>query len=198
MYGMTSARKTEFTIRVIDESDYPQVREILQRGMDTGEATFEHTAPDWEEFMEPRIPNLVFIAVENVPGDAGDTEERILGWISASRISHRDVFKGVIEDSIYMAPEAVGKGVAGALLDHLLLQATEKGYWAVHSSIFPENEGSLKLHESRGFRRVGVFHCMSRMEYGPKAGRWRNIVSMEKVLEHGPAWNTYQEIMQQQ
>ena len=91
------------------------------------------------------------------------------------------------------ARDAAGRGVAGALLDTLLAAAAEKGCWVMHSSIFPENEGSLRLHRSRGFREIGVAHVMSHMEYGPMAGRWRDIVLMEKVLEDGPAFAEYAE-----
>ncbi|MBC2681964.1 GNAT family N-acetyltransferase [Corynebacterium sp. 4HC-13] len=170
------------------EADYPQVQAILQAGMDTGEATYERKAPEWEAFTSNRLMNLAYVAEES------DTEHEpeILGWVTASPISHREVFKGVIEDSIYVSENATGKGVAGRLLDHLLKSAAEQGYWAMHSHIFPDNVGSMKLHESRGFTPVGVLHSMSMMEYGPKAGTWRDNMLMEIILEGGPAWEAYQ------
>ncbi|RAV33177.1 GNAT family N-acetyltransferase [Corynebacterium heidelbergense] len=166
-------------IRAMDETDYPQVREILQQGMDTGEATFEGTAPDWPEFIANRIPSLTFVAE--------DDNAKILGWVSASPSSHRHVFHGVVEDSIYVAKDALGKGIAGRLLDALMDAATAQGYWALHSSIFPENTGSVKLHKSRGFEEVGVLHRMAQMEYGSKKGMWRDLLKMEHILGGGPA-----------
>lgn len=167
--------------------DYPAVREIFQAGMDTGEATFEATAPElWEDFMRHRLPELCFVATDaNNPGD-------ILGWISGTPASHRPVFRGVVEDSIYVATTATGRGVAGVLLDAFIVAATEAGFWAVHATIFPNNLGSVGLHESRGFRKVGMYHCMAQMTYGPKAGMWRHNLMMEKVLEGGPAWASYE------
>lgn len=203
---MSSAEKASITIRPMTEADYPQVQAILQEGMDTGEATFERTAPEWEVFKSKRLMNLAFVAEERAEEDTqssaadstgekqpGDDEAVILGWTTASPISHREVFRGVVEDSIYVAEMAAGKGVAGRLIDHLLQQAAEQGYWAMHSHIFPENTASIKLHESRGFRPVGILHSMSKMEYGPKAGQWRNNMLLEKVLEGGPAWESFVE-----
>lgn len=185
---MTSAEKAVISIRPMTEADYPQVQAILQAGMDTGEATYERKAPEWDAFTSNRLMNLAYVAEES------DTEHEpeILGWVTASPISHRHVFKGVIEDSIYVSENAAGKGVAGRLLDHLLKSAAEQGYWAMHSHIFPDNVGSMKLHESRGFTPVGVLHSMSMMEYGPKAGTWRDNMLMEIILEGGPAWEAYQ------
>ncbi|CAM2794869.1 GNAT family N-acetyltransferase [Corynebacterium jeikeium] len=194
-----NSAKQAISIRLMEEKDYPQVQKILQTGMDTGEATFEENAPEaWEDFMRHRLPELSFVAIDTDPAAAaaaglGEDGEKILGWITATSASHRDVFDGVLEDSIYVHKDAAGKGVAGSLLDRLLKDAAEQGHWAMHSSIFPENEGSVRLHVSRGFEEVGVFHCMSHMNYGPKKGTWRHNMVMEKILEGGPAWKYYQE-----
>lgn len=179
---MAPAVDRSFDIRPMTERDYPQVREILQAGMDTGEATFESEAPDWLGFSHHRIMDLAFVAVEG---------DKVLGWITATPASHREVFRGVIEDSIYVSADVKGRGVAGGLLDHLIRDAESQGYWAMHSSIFPENESSVKLHESRGFQKVGILHSMAQMTYGPKQGKWRHNLIMEKVLENGPAWDDY-------
>lgn len=168
-----------YSIRPLEREDYPQVKAILQEGMDTGEATFEDTAPEWEGFIRNRFPSLSFVAE--------DQNGEILGWVSASKSSHREVFHGVVEDSIYVTSSALGRGIAGALLDRLLEEAAAQGYWAVHSSIFPENTGSLKLHASRGFTEVGTFHRMARMTFGPKKGQWRDLLKMEHILGDGPA-----------
>lgn len=166
------------------EDDYEQVAEIQMSGMNTGHATYEGEILPWEDFLEHKLQELMFVA---------DEDGTILGWVSASKASHRPVFSGVIEDSIYVSPDAAGRGVAGSLLDHLLETATAQGCWSMHSTIFPENEGSLKLHRSRGFTDIGIAHTMARMDYGPMEGRWRDIVMMEKVLEGGPAHPEYRE-----
>jgi L-amino acid N-acyltransferase YncA len=173
-----------FTIRPMREGDYDQVAAIQQSGMNTGHATYEGGTLPWEDFLEHKLPELMFVA---------DEDGTILGWVSASRTSHRDVFSGVVEDSIYVSPDAAGRGVAGALLDHVIKAATDQGCWSMHSTVFPENTGSLSLHKSRGFTEIGIAHTMARMNYGPMEGRWRDIVMLEKVLEGGPAHPEYRE-----
>lgn len=166
------------------EDDYPQVAKIQQIGMETGHATYEKEILTWDGFMEHKVAEMTFVA---------DDDGEILGWVSASPASRRPVFDGVLEDSVYISPDAAGRGVGGALLDHIISAATEAGYWAIHSTVFPENKGSLKLHLSRGFIEIGVAHTMARMNYGPMEGRWRDILLLQKVLEGGPAYPEYSE-----
>lgn len=173
-----------FTIRPMKEGDYPQVAAIQQAGMDTGHATYEGETVAWEDFVAHRRPTLMFVA---------DEGGEILGWVTGSWYSRRVVFSGVVEDSIYVSPNAAGRGVAGALLDHLIEKATEEGCWSIHAVVFPENSGSVKLHRSRGFQEIGTAHTMAKMTYGPMAGSWRDIISFEKVLEGGPAHPEYRE-----
>ncbi|WP_334145141.1 N-acetyltransferase family protein, partial [Corynebacterium nuruki] len=113
-----------FTIRPMREDDYPQVTAIQQAGMDTGHATYETEPVSWEEFTAYRRSGLMFVA---------DEDGTVLGWVTGSWYSHRAVFSGVIEDSVYVSPDATGRGVAGALLDHLIEEATGQGFWAVHA-----------------------------------------------------------------
>lgn len=174
---MSDDSKPVVIIRHLEEADYPQVQEIYEIGLDTGHASWEHSAPDWEDFRRQKRLELCYVAVPE------DEPDRILAWASASQVSKRDIFRGVIEDSIYVHPDGQGMGLAGRLLTHLMDEATELGCWSVHSWVFPENTGSRKLHEKLGFREVGVYHHMAKMTYGPMAGQWRDVIILEKLLE---------------
>ncbi|MDN6387902.1 MAG: N-acetyltransferase, partial [Corynebacterium sp.] len=81
-----------FKIRPMRRDDYAQVARIQQSGMDTGHATYEGEAPTWDGFTEHKIGDLMFVADED-----GD----VLGWVSAAKASRREVFAGVVEDSVY-------------------------------------------------------------------------------------------------
>ncbi|MEJ5920123.1 MULTISPECIES: GNAT family N-acetyltransferase [unclassified Corynebacterium] len=172
-----SDTKRRFSIRLMREDDYPQVQEIYEIGLDTGHASWEHSAPNWEDFSALKRLDLCYVAVSE------DNPEKVLAWASASAVSKRDIFSGVIEDSIYVHPDGQGMGIAGALLGRLMDDAMEKGCWSIHSWVFPENVGSLNLHRKLGFREVGVYHHMAKMTYGPMAGQWRDIIILEKLLE---------------
>src|SRR5207245_5290347 len=88
-------------------ADWPAVRDIYLEGIATGNATFQKTAPEWEEWDElhMRAPRLV-------AWDGGE----VLGWIAVSPVSKRAVYAGVAEVSVYIAERARGQGIGLALL----------------------------------------------------------------------------------
>ena len=170
-------RNRGFSIRQMRKEDYPQVQEIYEIGLDTGHASWEHSAPEWDEFIALKYVDLCYVAVSD------EDPNKILAWASAAPVSKRKIFDGVIEDSIYVHPDGQGMGLAGTMLGKLIDDAVERGCWSIHSWVFPENIGSLKLHQKLGFREVGVYHHMAKMTYGPMAGQWRDVIILEKLLE---------------
>jgi phosphinothricin acetyltransferase len=140
---------------------------IYQLGIDEGDATFETTAPSWEAFDRSHLPEHRFVAVD----EAG----AVLGWVAVVPVSDRCVYAGVVEHSVYVHPEARGRGVGGALLEALIRSTEAAGVWTIQSGIFPENTASLAVHERAGFRRVGI-----RERLGRHHGRWRDVVLVER------------------
>jgi phosphinothricin acetyltransferase len=159
------------TIRPLVAADWPEVQAIYAAGIATGNATFEAEPPDWEHFDSGKVADLRFVA---------EADGVITGWVAASPVSARPVYRGVVEHSVYVAPEAAGRGLGRLLLDAFLRAADEAGYWTVQSSIFPENEASLRLHRSAGFREVGRRERIALMPFGPYAGRWRDTILVER------------------
>ncbi len=143
-----------------------QVLAIYQLGIDGGDATFETTAPTWEDFDASRLAGHRLIALEG---------SRVLGWAAVAPVSGRCVYTGVVEHSVYVHPGARGRGVGLALLTALLDSTDAAGIWTVQSGIFPENTASLALHAKAGFRVVGT-----RERLGRHRGRWRDVVLVER------------------
>ncbi|UWQ16608.1 GNAT family N-acetyltransferase [Jannaschia sp. M317] len=106
--------------------------------------------------------------------------EGVLGYAGVGATSARPVYSGVGEVSVYVAPEAAGRGVGRALLTRLVSESEEAGWWTLVAQIFPENAGSLALHRACGFEVLGVRRGLGRMGHGPMAGRWRDVVMMER------------------
>jgi phosphinothricin acetyltransferase len=144
-----------------------QVLEIYQRGIDEGQATFETIAPTWEAFDKAKLPAHRHVAI--------DESGRVLGWVAASPVSDRCVYAGVVEHSVYVHPDARGRGIGLALLNALIASTEEAGIWTIQSGIFPENTASLALHRRAGFREVGV-----RERIGQHHGVWRDVVMLER------------------
>lgn len=161
-------------VRKMDPADWIHVEQIYALGIEGGNATFADSTPSMEDFFLSRIRGLSLVAI-----GADDT---VQGWIAATPTSTREAYRGVIEHSVYVDPQAAGLGVGLVLLQHLAKRAEDLGYWTIQSSIFPENLPSLALHDKAGFRRVGRRERIAYMTYGPYSGIWRDIIQVEQRL----------------
>lgn len=156
----------DFEIERMNREDWEAVRSIYEEGISTGRATFETDVPERSEWNRSHLPGLRFVA------RAGD---RVVGWAALSPVSSRCVYAGVAEVSVYVAPSAWGKGVGRALLEALVRGSEESNIWTLQAGIFPENEISITLHKSCGFRIVG-----RRERLGQIDGIWKDVVLMER------------------
>ena len=154
-------------IRPMRPADAGQVLAIYQAGLDTGQASFEVTAPSWEAFDRARLPLHRHVAV--------DGDGQVLGWVAAVSVSERCVYQGVVEHSVYVGTAARRRGIAAALLTAFIGSTEAAGIWTIQSGIFPENAASLRLHERAGFRVVGT-----RERLGCHHGRWRDVTLLER------------------
>lgn len=153
-------------IRTFEQTDYPAVKAIYQQGIDTGNATFQMTAKSWDEWNNSMLIHSRIVAVE---------DEYILGWAALSPISSREVYSGVAEVSIYVEASSQGKGVGQKLLSKLILESENNNIWMLQAAIFPENIGSLTLHQNNGFRQIGI-----REKLGKMNNVWRDVVLIER------------------
>jgi L-amino acid N-acyltransferase YncA len=148
--------------------DYESVAAIFAEGIETAVSTFETEVPSWEEWDERHLPEHRLVA--ELDGD-------IVGWCAVVPYSSREVYRGVGEESVYVAGRARGGGVGRGLLQALIESARAGGLWTLQAGIFPDNEASLALHRALGFREVGV-----RDRLGQLDGVWRNVVLLELRL----------------
>jgi L-amino acid N-acyltransferase YncA len=156
------------TLRVMKARDARRVLAIYQAGLDGGEASFETAAPTWESFDAGKLAAGRLVAVDRATG-------RLVGWCAVSPVSERRVYAGVVENSVYVAPEAQGCGVGLALLLGMIESTEAAGIWTIQNSIFPENTASVALHQKVGFQIVGT-----RRRIGRHHGRWRDVVFLER------------------
>jgi phosphinothricin acetyltransferase len=157
---------TSVRISNLVETHWPQVKDIYERGIASGNATFQTTAPTWEEWDRGHIKTSRLIALK---------DDNILGWAALSAVSARAVYAGVAEVSIYIHPDAQGQGVGSLLMETLIKESEQQHFWTLQAGIFPENIASIRLHEKHGFRLVG-----RRERIGQMNGIWRDTVLMER------------------
>ena len=155
-----------FEIRPLLPRDWPSVKTIYKEGIATGDATFETDAPEWKEWDSRHLPEARLVA---------ESEGNVVGWAALSPVSHRSVYAGVAEITLYVASAVRGKGVGKALLEALIRESETKGFWTLQAGIFPENEASLELHRQFGFRTVGTRERIGKMDE-----RWRDVILLER------------------
>ena len=151
--------------------NWPAVRAVYAAGIATGAATFETEPPSWAAFDASRLPGHRFVA-----SDAAGT---VLGWVACSRESPRAAYEGVVEHSVYVAPEAAGRGVGRLLLAGLVASTEAAGIWTIRSGIFPANTASLALHARLGFRVVGRRERVGRRVVDGRA-TWHDVLLVER------------------
>ncbi len=153
-------------IRKLLDTDWSQVRLIYEKGINTGNATFQTSTPSWEDWNQSHLASCRIIA---------ETNGLIIGWGALTPVSSRCVYAGVAEVSVYVDPEHSGKGIGLALLNELVTQSEAEGIWTLQAGIFPENIASLRIHEKAGFRILGI-----REKIGKQNGIWRNTALLER------------------
>jgi L-amino acid N-acyltransferase YncA len=147
-------------------SDWEKVKKIYEEGIATGNATFETTAPSWEDWEANHAKGPRLVAVEN---------EEIVGWAALTNVSGRCIYAGVGEVSVYVSDLQRGKGIGRKLLQALISESEKNDFWTLQAGIFPENRSSIKIHEDCGFRLIGV-----REKIGKMNNVWRDTLLMEK------------------
>ncbi len=147
-------------------SHWEAVKKIYEEGIATGNATFQTTAPTWEEWEAAHSVKPRLIAIEN---------NEISGWAAITPVSGRCVYAGVGEVSVYVTAAARGKGIGKKLLQALIAESEKENFWTLQAGIFPENISSLAIHEACGFRVIGT-----RERIGKMNGAWRDTVLLER------------------
>lgn len=153
------------TVREAAPEDWPEIAAIYAAGIATGNATFETEVPSWEAW-DASHPGLRLVAE-----DAGE----VVGWATLTPVSSRCCYRGVGENSVYVAERARGRGVGRRLLEALVERAEADGFWTIETGVFPENTASVALHLRCGFRIVGT-----RERLGELDGVWRDVLFLER------------------
>jgi len=154
------------TIEKMTQADWPVVKTIYEEGIQTGNATFEQSAPEWDIWDNSHLKTGRVVAKE---------DDNIIGWAALTAVSGRCVYAGVAEVSVYVSANARGKGVGKILLQKLVADSELNNLWTLQAGICPENIPSIKIHEACGFRVIG-----KRERIGKMNGRWRDTLLLER------------------
>lgn len=153
-------------IREMNPNDSTRILEIYKMGLDTRNATFETNVPSWTDWDSKHLEHSRFVYVEN---------DKILGWVALSPVSTRKVYEGVVEVSVYIDTNSLGKGIGSKLMERVIISSEMHGIWTLYSSVFPENTATLKLHDKFGFRIIGIREKIAQLD-----NIWRDTVLLER------------------
>ena len=166
-----------FILRAATQADIATITEIYGHHVRCGLGTFEEVPPTLEEML--RRHNMVTgLRLPYLVAAAGP---KILGYAYVAPYRPRSAYRHSVEDSIYVAPDAMRKGIGLALLEELIERCTRSGYRQMIAVIGDSgNAGSVAVHERAGFHRIGIVR-----DIGFKAGRWVDTVLMQRALGEG-------------
>jgi L-amino acid N-acyltransferase YncA len=164
-------------IRPASDEDLPAITAIYAHHVLTGTGTFETTPPTEAEMGARRDDVLA----KGLPYLVAEEGEQLLGFAYCQWFKPRPAYRFSAEDSIYLHPEAGGRGLGRSLLAELAWQAEAAGIRKLIAVIGDSaNLSSIGVHRSLGFSTVGVLKAC-----GWKFGKWLDIVLMEKTLGEG-------------
>jgi L-amino acid N-acyltransferase YncA len=165
------------TIRPSTEQDLPAITAVYAHHVLGGTGTFETTPPTQAEMAGRRADVLARGLPYLVAEDGG----QVVGFAYCQWFKPRPAYRFSAEDSIYLHPQATGKGLGRRLLGELAAGAQAAGIRKLMAVIGDSgNAASIGVHRALGFSEVGVFKSC-----GWKFGRWLDIVLMEKFLGEG-------------
>ena len=164
-------------VRTAAPADVPAIAAIYGHHVLCGLGTFEETPPS-EADMGAR---LAAVQAKSLPYLVAETEGAVLGFAYAAPFRPRSAYRFTAEDSVYVAPDAIGQGVGRALLSAVIQACEALGVRQLAAVIGDtDNAASIGLHTALGFERTGASRSV-----GYKHGRWVDIVFMQKALNGG-------------
>ena len=164
-------------IRPSCDEDLPTIAAIYAHHVLNGLASFEEVPPEIEEIARRRGD----IVARGLPYLVAEADGKVLGYCYAGPFRPRVAYRYTLEDSIYIDPAAVGRGIGRVLLTAVLARSEELGYRQMVAVIGGrETVASIRLHAALGFTEVGVLTGV-----GFKFGRWVDSVLMQRALGPG-------------
>jgi L-amino acid N-acyltransferase len=164
----------EIELRAALPSDAEQIRTIYNYEVENTTATFDlvpRSLVEQEQWLAARSGAFAaIVAADRATG-------AVLGFASLSPYKERAAYRTSVEDSVYVARSAHGRGIGRLLVTHVLDVAAAHGFHAVFARIEASGIASRKLHEVYGLQLVGI-----EREVGRKFNRWLDVAVMECVL----------------
>jgi phosphinothricin acetyltransferase len=165
------------TIRPSEDRDVPAIAAIYAHHVRFGTASFETEPPPLAEIIRRRTD----ILGKGQPYIVAEAGGALLGYAYAGTYRPRAAYRDTVENSIYLHPGAMGRGLGTRLLLSLVEACEARDYRQMIAVVGDSaNLPSIRLHQSCGFRLVGTLESV-----GFKLGRWLDSVLLQRSLGRG-------------
>lgn len=168
-------------IRIASELDVPAMLAIYSPYVENTTVSFEYDVPGPDVFLQ-RFRSIT----AQFPWLVWEENGRVLGYAYAAKPFERAGYSWCAEPSIYLHPDARGRGIGRRLYAVLEAILEKQGYCVLYSLITGENHASVRFHQ-----KCGYFTLMEMPECGRKFGRWLSLIWMEKRLKIGENPGTF-------
>jgi phosphinothricin acetyltransferase len=164
-------------IRPATDDDVPALNAIYNAYIVDSHVSFD-TEP-WTD--DQRLAWLEQRVAEGYPVIVAEVEGSVMGAAWSGPWRDKAAYRGSVETTIVLAPDAGGAGVGTALMSSLLGSLAAGGFHAAIAVIALPNDASIGLHRKMGYRVVGVLD-----EVGHKDGAFHDTMIMERLLSRAP------------
>jgi phosphinothricin acetyltransferase len=168
---------TSPAVRPATPADIPVIAAIYRHAVLHGTASFELEPPDEAEVLR----RYEAVVGGGYPYFVAEIDGKVVGYAYANAYRPRPGYRFTVEDSVYIRPDAQGKGIGRALLNALIEASTKAGFRLMVAVIGDSRHyASITMHRNAGFTFAGTIHSV-----GYKFGRWLDSVTMELPLGEG-------------
>ena len=159
-------------LRAATPDDAAAMAEIYATYVTGSAVSFETEAPD-AAAMRGRIE----ASGDLYPWLVGEADGTILGYAYAAPFRTRPAYRFTVETTIYLRPEAAGRGLGARLYEPLLAILEAQGFTQAIAAITLPNEASVRLHERLGYAAAGIYR-----QVGWKLDAWHDVGLWQKAL----------------
>lgn len=163
-------------LRDVREGDAEAIAAIYAHHVLHGTASYDTEPPS----VGDTRGKIRRITAAGWPFLVADAEGQLVGYAYATQFRDRAAYAWTCENSIYVDPAFLGRGIGKALLVELLRRSEQCGFRQMIAVIGGAEEASVRLHASCGFHEAGRLHAA-----GWKHGRWLDNVYMQIALGPG-------------
>jgi len=182
-------------IRFATDDDQAAMQEIFNREVEHSTASWQWSPlsnEDWHAWFEEhtRDHHVLLVAEEGDPDFRQDDNRRddgrqggshVVGFAGYGTFRTKDGYISTVEDSVFLEEGYRGQGLGTRLLTRLMDEARARGVHSMVAAVTSENEASIHLHTSVGFKQAGYLP-----QVGHKFGRWLDLVLLQAILDDRP------------